>query len=105
MGGRGGRRGGSCGCWVLTGIRAFLHAHVCVPQAFLRAIVTHPVLREAEAVRLFLLQPGELQYNPAWIALSQQAAASEAAHPLLRATMCQMCRWPLARSHACPAAS
>ncbi|KXZ56206.1 hypothetical protein GPECTOR_1g179 [Gonium pectorale] len=38
-------------------------------QAFIRGIVAHHALRESEAVRLFLLQPGELQYNPAWIAL------------------------------------
>ncbi|GLC72447.1 hypothetical protein PLESTF_001248700 [Pleodorina starrii] len=38
-------------------------------QAFLRGIAQHPALRESEALKLFLLQPGELQYNPAWIAL------------------------------------
>ncbi|GIL92817.1 hypothetical protein Vretimale_19222 [Volvox reticuliferus] len=38
-------------------------------QAFIRGIASHPTLRESEALKLFLLQPGELQYNPAWIAL------------------------------------
>ena len=38
-------------------------------QAFLRGIVSHPALRDAEALKLFLLQPGELQYNPAWISM------------------------------------
>lgn len=38
-------------------------------QAFLRGIVVHPVLRESEAIRIFLLQPGDLSRNPAWIIL------------------------------------
>lgn len=47
-----------------------LNTTLCpVPQAFLRGIVSHPVLRDSEALKLFLLQPGELSYNPAWIAL------------------------------------
>eukprot|EP00798_Chlamydomonas_sp_ICE-L_P002904 gene2904-4962_t len=36
-------------------------------QAFLRAIVAHPVLIQSEALKLFLLQMGELGRNPAWL--------------------------------------
>ncbi|KAG2440841.1 hypothetical protein HXX76_003696 [Chlamydomonas incerta] len=45
-------------------------------QAFLRGIVNHPALRDAEALKLFLLQPGELQYNPAWIGLLHSIGSS-----------------------------
>ncbi|KAG2497818.1 hypothetical protein HYH03_004088 [Edaphochlamys debaryana] len=49
-------------------------------QAFLRSIAHHPALRESEALKLFLLQPGELQYNPAWIALLHSIGSSPDAH-------------------------
>ncbi|KAG2425916.1 hypothetical protein HYH02_014915 [Chlamydomonas schloesseri] len=45
-------------------------------QAFLRGIVNHPALRDAEALKLFLLQPGELHYNPAWIGLLHSIGSS-----------------------------
>mmetsp|Transcript_38886 Transcript_38886/g.86490 ORF Transcript_38886/g.86490 Transcript_38886/m.86490 type:complete len:651 (-) Transcript_38886:1015-2967(-) len=38
-------------------------------QAFLRAVAAHPVLRESEILKVFLLQPGELSRNPAWVNL------------------------------------
>ncbi|EFJ43031.1 hypothetical protein VOLCADRAFT_96778 [Volvox carteri f. nagariensis] len=52
--------------------RADLQASI----AFLRGIAQHPVLRESEALKLFLLQPGELQYNPAWTALLHSVGGS-----------------------------
>lgn len=56
-----------------------------VLQAFLRGIVSHPVLRDSEALKLFLLQPGELSYNPAWIALLH-SIGSECGPPSRRTT-------------------
>ncbi|GAX75390.1 hypothetical protein CEUSTIGMA_g2834.t1 [Chlamydomonas eustigma] len=43
-------------------------------QAFLRAIMAHPMLQQSEATRVFMLQPGDLAHNPAWLSL--HAAAS-----------------------------
>ena len=36
-------------------------------QAFLRAVVLHPVLQQSEILKVFLLQPGDLARNPAWL--------------------------------------
>ncbi|MEW5309807.1 MAG: hypothetical protein WDW38_001665 [Sanguina aurantia] len=47
-------------------------------QAFLRGIAHHPVMREAEVLKVFLLQPGELQYNPAWVVALQSTHSTGA---------------------------
>ncbi|KAJ9510656.1 hypothetical protein QJQ45_027533 [Haematococcus lacustris] len=50
-------------------------------QAFLKGLTRHPVLREAEAVKLFLLQPGELMRNPAWTYLIHPPPGARAMRP------------------------
>uniref|UniRef100_A0A6U2HTY4 PX domain-containing protein n=1 Tax=Chlamydomonas euryale TaxID=1486919 RepID=A0A6U2HTY4_9CHLO len=42
-------------------------------QAYLRAIVGHPELVHSQALAVFLLQPGGLHRNPAWIGLVMPA--------------------------------
>eukprot|EP00955_Chlamydomonas_euryale_P084180 363933-Chlamydomonas_euryale.AAC.1 len=52
-------------------------------QAYLRAIVGHPELVHSQALAVFLLQPGGLHRNPAWIGLvmpAGQHAARIGAH-------------------------
>mmetsp|Transcript_7588 Transcript_7588/g.14903 ORF Transcript_7588/g.14903 Transcript_7588/m.14903 type:complete len:624 (-) Transcript_7588:607-2478(-) len=51
----------------------FLKSRQADLQTFLKGVITHPDLKLSEPVRLFLIQPGEMQYNPAWIQLLQQA--------------------------------
>ena len=60
------------------------NAHASPLQAFLRAIVAHPVPQQADATRVFMLQPGELANNPAWIAIFnrlQSKSAGEEGNP------------------------
>lgn len=40
------------------------------PQAYLRSIASHPLLQRSETLKVFLLQPGDLSRNPAWLMLS-----------------------------------
>ena len=40
------------------------------PQAYLRSIASHPLLQRSETLKVFLLQPGDLSRNPAWLTLS-----------------------------------
>uniref|UniRef100_A0A7S0RGS5 PX domain-containing protein n=1 Tax=Chlamydomonas leiostraca TaxID=1034604 RepID=A0A7S0RGS5_9CHLO len=35
-------------------------------QAFIKSVIVHPALRDSEALKIFLLQPGDLARNPAW---------------------------------------
>ncbi|KAG1676261.1 hypothetical protein FOA52_006479 [Chlamydomonas sp. UWO 241] len=50
-------------------------------QAYLRALVAHPELVTSEALRLFILQPGPILRNPAWIALVAPSSLLPAATP------------------------
>jgi hypothetical protein len=45
------------------------------PQAYIRAVASHPVLRTSEEVRLFLTLPGELSYQPQWVQLVEHRAS------------------------------
>jgi hypothetical protein len=45
------------------------------PQAYVRAVASHPVLRTSEEIRLFLTLPGELNYQPQWVQLVEHRAS------------------------------
>lgn len=47
-------------------------------QAFMKGLTTHPVLRNSEALKIFLLHPGELTRNPAWTYLVNPPASLKA---------------------------
>lgn len=49
-------------------------------QAFLRGVAAHPVLQQSELLRVFLLQPGDLARNPAWLNLASSHAQKRAGY-------------------------
>ncbi len=44
-------------------------------QAFIKSMTAHPVLRASEALKIFLLHPGDLARNPAWTLLVNPPAS------------------------------